>query len=143
MSQGKKLVLLGFGIMVLGVLLSRQHEIHSFVTTSDFEYKFLAGAEIFSYVFGVFIALAGCAMTCFKANPRQLILFGAVTAICSAAMFFLSFSVINIHDWTAEVLFLWELSFLVGGISLVVGLVRYLLPTKRLPSRPHAPTPRE
>ena len=118
-------ILIGVCLTAAGVLAYFQLERHSFVSTEDFEFRFLSDMFLPILALGLLTTLTGSVLWAWRAKIRDLVLYGLGTII------FVPLAVtlipINVHGWTAAFMFVGVAGILIGGLFLVSAIVRALV----------------
>jgi ABC-type Mn2+/Zn2+ transport system permease subunit len=129
--RSKPTLLLGLGLIGLSVLFYRQLEIHSFNSTTDFEFRFLERTWFPVLVVGLVLSAIGCFLFGRKASPITLAIWGIVGIAVPLMTDLFYPNAINVHTWTAISLGPLLFSFVFGSIFIIAGLVRFAIARRR------------
>jgi ABC-type Mn2+/Zn2+ transport system permease subunit len=129
--RSKPTLLIGLGLIGLSVLFYRQLEIHSFDSTSDFQFTFLEYMWFPVLAAGVVLTAIGCFLFGRKANPKTLAAWGIVGIAVPVMTDLFRPNAINVHTWTAIFLGPLLFSFVFGSIFIIAGLVRFVIARRR------------
>lgn len=132
---GQGTLCLGFGIVVLGILLwhhavffGLSHKLNS--PAASAEIRFLGWSYLTAYGVGGLVAFVGAVMTCFRPDSKQLILAGTFFLFGSFIMITVARQIFfrtGEEVWTRGIVFTAIVAFIVGLIFLSIGLTRRLV----------------
>ena len=124
-SLGRWLIVFGVCVTAAGVLASFQLERRSFVSTTDFQFRFLTDAFLPLLVLGLLTTLIGSLLWAWRAAIRDLALFGL--GIIILMFMLLSQALISVHGWTGALLPVSAAGMLIGGLFLAFAVVRTIV----------------
>src|SRR6185437_3629426 len=126
-------VVIGVATMVVGILLARQGEVHSFIDALDREAVFLTYFSPLTLVLGALLTLIGGLLVCIKERPPRLAIAGAATCVVLLSLSAPIFLNANVHTWTGLLPVLWFFAAFMATVFLLVALVRFVIFRLRSP----------
>lgn len=129
--RSKPTLLIGLCLISLSVLFYRQLEIHSFNSTTDFEFRFLEHTWFPVHIAGLVLSAIGFFLFGREASPKTLAAWGIVGIAVPVMTDLFRPNAINVHTWTAIFLGPLVFSFVFGSIYVITGLVRFAIARRR------------
>jgi len=90
-------VVAGVATIVVGILLARQGEVHSFIDALDREAVFLEYFSPLTLALGALLTLIGGVLVCVKERPAWLAIAGTVTCVVLLSLSAPIFLNANVH----------------------------------------------
>ena len=118
-----KLIMAGGTFTVIGVLSSFELERHSFHSTNDVLFQILSIVFLPALFLGLLLLLIGALAWTWRVAPERS--FGAGGAILFCLIFG-AFVPINIHDWTAVLMFVFVTGVLIVAILLIGAFLKWV-----------------
>lgn len=119
--QPSLLAALGAGLMGLGVLF--EFLLEHLENTQNFEFSFLDHVSFPALAIGILLLCIGGVMWGRRASPAKVAIYGAVIAVLAFAGGWLT--PINIHGWTASLMFVYTAIAILGIVLLFVAAARH------------------
>jgi len=116
------LAIAGVCATALGVYFNFQLQRHSFISTSDFQFAFLQDASLPTLGLGLLASIGGGIVWARRASAQGLIVVGVSVVILVAGS--VDAVPVNIHSWTADLMFVYAAATVAGVAFFVLGLAR-------------------